>query len=386
MIGSNANSTMSIRNMRGKLQYRFMIRGHVTCRTLELSDTPANRILAARLEAEHKKRVLAGEWEDQPIAPRKFRELVPEFKEWCRTEYLGKDSTRKRIDISLVSLTEHFGEQLVLSIRPADVERFKSWRLVKCERQPVTVKHDLDNLSIFFQWAIKFGYAKRSALEGVSRPSDADAKRQRVLTPEEEERYFAAAKGNLRSIAMLIRYQGMRPEEAMRLRKADIDWDHNWIIVRKGKTGAAQRKLLIDPKVDPILREQMQTPGPWLFPSPRRPGEPITKLNGPHDRTLERLNPCAVCGALKGEHPMGSCPEYKHPKNRLWFVLYELRHTFATRKAEDPDITVYELAAILGHSSPRILNRYVHPQQVSMDRAMRPKSRSEKVKTPTDFA
>ena len=41
-------------------------------------------------------------------------------------------------------------------------------------------------------------------------------------------------------------------------------------------------------------------------------------------------------------------------------VLYDFRHTFATRMAQ-AGIDLATLAAILGHSSIRIVQRYVHP-------------------------
>jgi site-specific recombinase XerD len=44
----------------------------------------------------------------------------------------------------------------------------------------------------------------------------------------------------------------------------------------------------------------------------------------------------------------------------LAFVLYDLRHTFATRLAQ-AGIDLATLAAILGHNSIRIVQRYVHP-------------------------
>jgi integrase len=42
------------------------------------------------------------------------------------------------------------------------------------------------------------------------------------------------------------------------------------------------------------------------------------------------------------------------------FVLYDFRHTFATRLAQ-AGIDLATLAAILGHSSIRLVQRYVHP-------------------------
>ena len=41
-------------------------------------------------------------------------------------------------------------------------------------------------------------------------------------------------------------------------------------------------------------------------------------------------------------------------------MIYDFRHTFATRMAQ-AGIDLATLAAILGHSSIRIVQRYVHP-------------------------
>jgi integrase len=43
------------------------------------------------------------------------------------------------------------------------------------------------------------------------------------------------------------------------------------------------------------------------------------------------------------------------------FVLYDFRHTFATRQLIEAKTDAATLAAIMGHSSLRILQKYVHP-------------------------
>jgi integrase len=50
-------------------------------------------------------------------------------------------------------------------------------------------------------------------------------------------------------------------------------------------------------------------------------------------------------------------------------VLYDLRHTFATRMVE-AGCSLPALAAILGHAGLRMVMRYVHPQQEHKDAAM----------------
>jgi integrase len=77
----------------------------------------------------------------------------------------------------------------------------------------------------------------------------------------------------------------------------------------------------------------------WIFPSRRKPGQHITKVNSGHDRLCEKALEVGVS---------------------LNFVLYDFRHTFATRVAQ-AGIDLATLAAILGHSSIRIVQRYVLP-------------------------
>ena len=71
-------------------------------------------------------------------------------------------------------------------------------------------------------------------------------------------------------------------------------------------------------------------------------------MNGAHDR---------VCRGTKNQQP-------------LLFVLYDFRHTFATRMAQ-AGIDLATLAAILGHNSIRIVQRYVHPTAEHKQQAMR---------------
>lgn len=48
--------------------------------------------------------------------------------------------------------------------------------------------------------------------------------RERVVTPEEEARYLAAAPKTLASMATILVDTGMRPEEAFRLRWENVTW------------------------------------------------------------------------------------------------------------------------------------------------------------------
>jgi integrase len=364
---------VGLRPMRGKWQYRFRAHGQDVCVTTALAATERKEKKAQLLELTHRQAIEEGRWGFRPLTPKGFNDAQTEFITWAKVEYQAKENTWKRIRTSMASCMEFFGKQMISMIQPGDVERYKVWRLTDRKDYSavldVTAKHDLDNLSVFFQWAVKAGYARQNPTRDVKRPSDAQAIRERILTRPEERIYFAHAAGNLSKVARLILLQGLRPEEAYRIRQEDVDLERSILRILWGKTRAARRTLSLTQEARSILAAQMQTPGPWIFPSPKKPGAPIQKLNCPHARLLDKLNPCRKCGERASSHPQENCSEFTVPDRPLYFVLYDLRHTFATRMVE-AGIDLVALKDILGHENIRITMRYVHLSQKRQDDAM----------------
>lgn len=70
---------------------------------------------------------------------------------------------------------------------------------------------------------------------------------------------------------------------------------------------------------------------------------------------------------------MGRFRSVKYVTDRpaLHFVLYDFRHTFATQMAQ-AGVDLASLAAILGHNSLRVVQKYVYPtaehQQLAMNK------------------
>ena len=141
--------------------------------------------------------------------------------------------------------------------------------------------------------------------------------RERVLGPEEEARYLAAASEPLASIATVLSDTGMRPEECYRLRWETITWANGrngTLLVTHGKTRAARRALPLTPRVRGVLQgrweDAKQPEEGWVWPSSAKSGH---------------VEP----SSLKSQHRKA----LKHAKVRP-FVLYSLRHTFLTRLGE----------------------------------------------------
>jgi len=341
----------NVRVREGTWHYRFNLTGQERSGNTGLEGTPRNRKAAEDFARRKRDELRKSEIRGHKV----FNAAADEFLAWCiDVQYRSKRNTAQRIKTSLASAKEHFGPMSVSAMEDGGgaIERYKTFRISEHGVRDVTLRHDLHALSLFFQYAMKMGWAQSNPVKQVTIPSDQDAIRIHVITPEEQAAYFERAIGvkdradrtNLYDVATLMLNQGCRPEEIMASRKENFNKGERSLFIAGGKTRAARRTLELTDESYKILLARMEAPGPWLFPSDRRPGEHITKLQSSHDKV------CLDAGVS--------------------FVLYDFRHTFGTIQGsvlkEDP----FTLAALMGHSNLRTIMRYVHPQQEEKLKAM----------------
>lgn len=335
---------MPVRRRNGQWHYRFWVNGREYTGPTHLAATERNRTAATRIEADARRLVLQGKEKLLKLEIRPFDDAARQFLTWAVGEYRDHPASAHRIKTSFASLREFFGSTAVTSITPGRIEDYKSWRRTAHEIREVTLRHDLHALSTFFRYAEKHNWARDKPLRRVQIPSDADAVRMHVLTAAEEKVYFNAAQRypNLFDLGRLMMQQGCRPEELLESRKDGVDLTRDVFRIVNGKTKAARRALKLTEESRAILKQRLATPGPFLFPG-KRPGTHLTKVNGPHTKILTATN--------------------------LSFVIYDFRHTFATRMAE-AGMPLATLAAILGHSNLRSIMKYVHPSESDQHAAM----------------
>lgn len=158
----------------------------------------------------------------------------------------------------------------------------------------------------------------------------------------------------------------IRPEEATTLAKNEIDLLNGKMRIRWGRSKAAKRTLDLTTESRQILERRMQGSSRWIFPSTRKRGSSIGRINPAHDSI--------VAEAAKQGVVIECLP-------------YDFRHTFGTRVAES-NIDLPTLAALLGHGSIRCVQKYVHPtaehKKSAMkryDRKLRQASRNTKRKS-----
>jgi integrase len=332
---------MSVRNRGGKWHYRFKVDGREYAATTGLAATKLNLKRAQAMELELHQSLLEGRHPTRKLVVRSFNDAADDFLTWAEAEHQAHPNTYKRLATSFTSLKLYFAATPVGLIDGAQIEAYKVWRVTEHEVRLITLRHDLHALSKFFGYGVKQNWNRDNPVRNVSIPSDTDAVRIHLISAQEEAEYFkrAAKNQDLWDLARLIRNQGMRPEEVTSLLQADVDLERGQVSIRKGKSAAARRTLDLTPESKSILARRLDNKSKWVFPSKRRPGKAIARLNRGHD---------AVCAenAKKG-------------RAALSFVLYDWRHSFATKMAQ-AGVDLSTLAAILGHASIRLVQKYVH--------------------------
>jgi site-specific recombinase XerD len=351
----------------GKWHYRFQIDGVIYRGSTGLEATSRNESAALRLEMKARERVEAGEAVKVQAKP--FNEAAEAFLDYADGEYRAHPNTAIRLRTSFQSLIAFLGSDPVRSITAGRLEDFKVWRRKEHRVKDVTIRHDLHALSTGYRYFLSHEWARENPVEKVKIPSDKDAKREHVLSLGEEKIYFETARtigerqgwrgglGALYDVARIILLQGCRPEEVMSLHSRDVELGRQQFRIAWSKSEAGKRWLDMETETQAIMARRMEAnPEGFLFPGALE-GRPLTKLNAPHNRVLK----------LTG----------------LNFVLYDLRHTFATRKA-DAGMPVHILAGILGHGSLRTVQRYVHVTREAMARAVEEHREKERVRREGD--
>jgi integrase len=327
----------------GVYWYKFMWQGKL----VRESTKSGNDKVARQMEAAHRTSLAKGE-----VGIREKKQ-APTFAEFClqriepyakpRSSWIwyraGMRALVKYAPLAATPLNEIGGERAA---------EFAAWRQAQ-GIQPGSINSTLRVLRRILRLAADWGVIdaapKMQLLSG-------EVRRERVVTPEEEALYLAAATPLLAEVAIVLFDTGMRPDELHRMQWENVTWNggrHGTILIANGKTNAARRAIPMTLRVSIILADRWTAQGTpeegWVWPSG-------TKTGHINHSTVRKQHRAAL--KLSKVRP---------------FVLYSLRHTFLTRlgaSCGDP----WTLARIAGHSSIAISSRYVHPSEKSLLDAM----------------
>lgn len=313
-------------------------------RRVQESSGFTNKTAALRVEAKRKADLLdrrAG-FTKPKLAP-KFDEFVVQFLKWSAQVHGPK--THQLHANNCKSLKRFFEGKWLDEITHRMVEDFRFARIQENrwgdnDDRPIsgaTVNRALATLRLIFNYAERSGYTVPNPVKGVE--FFKEPTHLRTISRQEEIAYLAKASQPLRDIARIILDTGMPPDEVFRIEFANVDLVHRSIFNSFGKTPAARRKLTMTDEVYKILERRFEkAESRYAFPSPDSPDKPISRVHKAHDGAVRRA---------------GIKPH---------FILYDLRHTYASR-AVMAGVDLPTLAALLGHTSILMTMRYVHPAE-----------------------
>lgn len=266
------------------------------------------------------------------------------FLSWVR-QNAKKPRTRQFYEERVKRLCEHqpFTVLRLDRIDELAIQAYKDARLAK-RLSPATINGELRTLRKAMIFADDCGlirYRRIRALPG-------ERNREYILDGEMEARYLGLAEYPLKQVAILILDLGLRPEEAVSLRKGDVSPES--VTVASGKTSNARRSLPQTGRTREALElcSALFPDSEWVFPGSK--GKHFTRgaLDNRHT-------------ALRKEHDLPA-----------EFVLYSCRHTFGTRLAQS-GANVFEIKKAMGHSSVKVSERYIHPSSDDISLAMKRK-------------
>lgn len=240
-------------------------------------------------------------------------------------------------------LVTTFGGKEPKEISSSEVDTFRV-HLLKTLK-PATVKNTLELL----RRICKFG-EKKHLCDGIpfiiemprvynEKTEDlTDEQLARLLhTLAEDENQQAA------DVMRLALCTGMRRGEIFRLRKADIDYEREFVIVRDPKGGEDQ-KIPLNDLAKEILKRQPETESVYLFPG--RDGKQRVDIK----RAVNRIK-------RKAELP----EDFR--------ALHGLRHVYASMLASSGQVDLYTLQKLLTHKSPIMTQRYAHLRDEALKQA-----------------
>jgi integrase len=346
---------------RGRIYwYKFLWRSKL----IRQSTRQGNDKVGRQMEAAHRTSLAKGEVgirEKKPV-PTLSEFIEIRFEPWAKATF-EKTSPKTWFDWYRVGLRAIQGRKVFAGLPLNDITSetiagFAAHRHAG-GKQISTVNSTLRVLRRILGMAVEWG-----VLEAVPKVMmlPGERHRDRVVTPEEEASYLAAAPEPLASVMTVLIDTGLRPDECFRLRWESITWTsgrHGTLFVSHGKTPTARRWLPITKRVRNVLESHWESAGKpsegWLWPAATKSGHMESfSLKKKHAKVFETIAAGAKEGKGKAVRP---------------FVLYSLRHTFLTRLGES-GCDVWTLARIAGHSSIRISSRYVHPSEDAVLNAM----------------
>ena len=196
------------------------------------------------------------------VAPRVRTEtaLGPFIDQYIKVMGYAKPNTLHNLRQVRRVLVTFFGESRpIQTITPGDADDWRK-RLMADGSAENTIRRRTGIARQFFKSAVRKGLIERNPFADLPATVQANTKRFYFITRAEADKVLAhCPDAEWKVIFSLSRYGGLRcPSEHLALKWADVDWEHNRILVRSPKTehhpGGESRLIPLFPE----LREQLE--------------------------------------------------------------------------------------------------------------------------------
>lgn len=221
-------------------------------------------------------------------------------------------------------------------------------RLVEKEYQPETIRKHVLVAKSLFKTLIKNELAFTNPFEHVERPKVSNFIKV-SMTPKESNAFYSICKDLDTPFSLclaLMLFTGLRVSEAVSIKTADISSDYKTLTLPNTKSGHAQHVSLSSVAASIIKRSVERTHNEFIYPSPIKLDSHISPPRGAMNEVKKLML------------------DRGHDISRI--TMHALRKTFATMCAEATQGDMLMVARQIRHSSPAILNRYVHYQDHSL--------------------
>lgn len=247
----------------------------------------------------------------------------------------------------LQSLAENHGFRLVSEAKPIHLTEWlhqhPDWK------SDWTISNVLKTVQRTFNWAVGEKVIRENPFKGKRHP-EGDARRpltreefQALLrVPGRRSIHRPSPGARYRQVLVFLWRTGCRPCEVAGLRWSNVDLDHAVIVLKEHKTKKTQatpkpRVIPLDPVVVNLLRSiQKRGEGELVF------------LN--HRKTAWHHNSLGL--RIRRSRKEAGIPNDAK--------LYGLRHAFGTRAIIDGGVDVKTLSELMGHTTTRMTEHYLH--------------------------
>jgi len=303
------------------------------------------------------------------------RERMPLFsvaaREWVKTKATLAPKSVERFEHHITTLCCEFGGRLVCDLGPQDIAALQRKRTAE-GKAGRTVNYEIGVLRQILKSRGLWG-SLSDRVKSLRERHDAG----RSIRREDEVKLMHAISA-CRSLAMLPVFilaidTGLRASEVRSLRRKDLslEWRDGVIVagsltVPRSKTEAGTGRMV------PLTRRVCAALTLWLARFPEATQDsfvfPRHKVGlGGKDRTARIWD-------VQLDKPIGEWKKTWERVRRLAAVDYrwhDLRHTFITRLAENPNVSEETIRALAGHVSRRMLERYSHIRTRAKEEAIR---------------